>query len=133
MARGNLWLNGRVYSEKDGAFDKQTAPAANTGTTINLTPANLLDDKIIQSTNAAAVTVNLPTGAVLEAAFSALPLDASFDWVLLNTGSSSGAATVTAATGHTIVGAAVVAISTAIRFRTRKTATNTFVTYRVGG
>lgn len=129
----NLWLNGRKWSEQDfTAFEAQGAPAANTGTTINLTPANLTGDKIIQSTNASAVTVNLPTGATLDAAFLSLPVDASFDWFLLNTGSSSGAATVTAATGHTIVGAAAVAISTTGRFRTRKTANGVFVTYRIG-
>ena len=44
----------------------------------------------------------------------------------------ANAFTVTAATGHTIVGAAAVANSTSGRFRTRKTAANTFVTYRIG-
>jgi mannosyltransferase OCH1-like enzyme len=129
--RNNLWLNGGIYGDKDGLFNKQTAPSANTGTTINLTAANLLDDKLIQSTNASAVTVNLPTGAVLDAYFQDLPNNASFDWSVINTGSTSGAATVTAATGHTIVGAAVVAISTAGLFRTRKTADGVFVTYRI--
>jgi len=50
---------------------------------------------------------------------------------VINTGGSN-AFTVTAATGHTIVGAAAVAASSSGLFRTRKTAANTFVTYRIG-
>lgn len=132
MSRGNLWLNGRVYSEQDGAFLAQGAPSASTGTTINLTAENLARDLLVQSTNAAAVTVNLPAGATLDAYFGNLPDNASFDWSLINTGSSSGAATVTPATGHTIVGAAAVAIATAGMFRTRKVSDGVFVTYRIG-
>ena len=111
---------------------EQGAPAADTTTAFSPTAANLVEDKLLQITNASAVTVTLPTGAVLDAYFGALPIGAAFDWSLINTGSSSGAGTVTASTGHTIVGAAVVAISTAGMFRTRKTAANTFVTYRIG-
>jgi hypothetical protein len=59
-----------------------------------------------------------------------LPIDTAFDWVLINTG--SGTATLAAGTGHTIVGAATTAIATSSRWRTRKTAANTFVTYRIG-
>jgi len=128
----NLWLQNKVYSEGDGAFIEQGAPAADTTTSFAPTVANFLDDRLLQVTNASAVTFTLPTGAVLDAYFDNLPVGAAFDWSLINTGSSSGAATVTAATGHTIVGAAVVAISTAGMFRTRKTAADTFVTYRIG-
>ncbi len=55
--------------------------------------------------------------------------DDSFDWSVINTGPNTF--TVTAATDHTIVGAAAVATATSGLFRTRKTAANTFVTYRV--
>lgn len=132
MSRRNLWLNGRVYSEEDGAFLEQGAPEASTATTINLTAENLARDLLVQSTNASSVTVNLPTGEALDAYFGNLPDNASFDWSLINTGSSSGAATVTATTDHTIVGAAVVAIATAGMFRTRKVSDGVFVTYRIG-
>lgn len=131
MPRNNLWLNGQVYSENDGAFPEQGAPVADTTTAFSPTPANLVDGKLLQVTNAAAVAVTLPTGAALDAHFSALPLGASFDWSLINTGNTAGAATVTAAAGHTIVGAAAVAITTTGRFRTRKTAQGVFVTYRI--
>lgn len=84
---------------------------------------------IVTSTTAAAVAGTVPTGAVLDDAGTFAVGDA-FDWTVINTGGSN-AFTVTAATGHTIVGAAAVAASTSGRFRTRKTAADTFVTYRV--
>jgi hypothetical protein len=53
----------------------------------------------------------------------------SVDWTVINTGPNTF--TVTAATGHTIVGAAAVATATSGWFRTRKTAADTFITYRL--
>ena len=53
----------------------------------------------------------------------------SVDWTVIATGAN--AFTVTAASGHTLVGTAAVATVTSGRFRTRKTATDTFVTYRI--
>ena len=85
---------------------------------------------IVTSTTAAAVAGTIPTGTVMDAA-SEFAINDSFDWCVINTGGAN-AFTVTAATGHTIVGAAAVANSTSGRFRTRKTAANTFVTYRIG-
>lgn len=85
---------------------------------------------IVTSSTAAAVTATLDTGAVLDPILT-MSADDSFDWIAINTGASN-AFTVTASTGHTIVGAGAVAASTSGRFRTRKTAANTFVTYRVG-
>lgn len=83
---------------------------------------------IVTSTTAAAVAGTLPTGAVMDAA-SNLAVNDSFDWSVIATGAN--AFTVTAAAGHTIVGSAVVATVTSGLFRTRKTAANTFVTYRL--
>ena len=85
---------------------------------------------IVTSTTAAAVAGTIPTGTVMDAA-GEFAIGDSVDWSVINTGGSN-AFTVTAATAHTIVGAAAVANSTSGLFRTRKTAANTFVTYRIG-
>jgi uncharacterized protein YaiE (UPF0345 family) len=74
------------------------------------------------------VAATLDTGTVTDAALT-MAVDDSFDWSVINTGPNTF--TVTAAAGHTIVGAAAVATATSARFRTRKTAANTFVTYRI--
>jgi hypothetical protein len=89
----------------------------------------LMSAGIVTSTTAAAVTGTLPTGAVLDAS-SSFQIGDSFDWKVINTGATN-AFTVAAATGHTIVGSATVALSTSARFRTAKTAAATFVTYRI--
>lgn len=118
------WLDTRITP--------QGAPTAKTGDA-TLTIAELLG-RIITATKATAVAFTLPTGTLTDAGLNsgATPVGSSFDWSIINLGSSSGATTLNAGTDHTIVGNAVVAISTTGNFRTRKTAANTFVTYRIG-
>lgn len=113
------------------AFTAQPNPTAKTATG-TLTIAELLT-QIITVTSATAVSLTLPTGTLSDAGIlaGALPVNEAFEWCLPNLGSSSGAATLVAGTGHTIVGNAVTAIATSSRWRTRKTATNTFTTYRI--
>ena len=83
---------------------------------------------IVTSTTAAAVAGTVPTGTVMDAA-AQMAIGDSVDWSVIATGAN--AFTVTAAAGHTIVGTAVVATVTSGLFRTRKTAVDTFVTYRL--
>lgn len=84
---------------------------------------------IVTSTTAAAVAGTVPTGTVMDAS-SEWAIGEYVDWAVIATGAN--AFTVTAATGHTLVGTAVVATATTGLFRTRKTAANTFITYRIG-
>lgn len=83
---------------------------------------------LVTSTTAAAVAGTVPTGAVMDAA-SEIAVGDSFDWSVINTGPNTF--TVTAASGHTLVGVAAVLTVTSGLFRTRKTAADTFVTYRL--
>lgn len=83
---------------------------------------------IVTSSTAAAVAGTIPTGAVMDAS-SDWAIGESVDWCIINTGPNTF--TVTAATGHTIVGTATVATVVSARFRTRKTAADTFITYRM--
>ena len=90
---------------------------------------------IITSTHAtgATITLTLPTGANMDLA-GQFDVDESFDWVIINNASGAGD-TVTianAASGNNISGPVLIAISSSARFRTRKTAASTFVTYRIG-
>ena len=83
---------------------------------------------IVTSTTGAAVAGTVPTGTVMDAA-SEFAVGDSFDWTVIATGANTF--TVTAATDHTLVGTMAVTTATSGRFRTRKTAANTFVTYRL--
>jgi len=113
---------------------RQIAPIARNAA-IQLTAADCLVNNIVTNTHATGATValDLPNGAALEAATN-LAVNEYFDWVILNLSTAAGD-TVTlqvgVATTHTIVGSGLVAINSSQRFRTRKTALNTFVTYRV--
>lgn len=84
----------------------------------------------IVTSAAATVAGTIPTGTVMDAS-SEFAINDSFDWSVIKVGANDF--TVTAATGHTIVGVAVVTTATSALFRTRKTAANTFVTYRLAG
>jgi hypothetical protein len=119
----------RMTIESDGSvFQQQNAPAA-VNTTATLTVANL-QTRIITSTTAAAVTGTLPTGTLMDGWYSTLP-NMAVDWTVINTGATN-AFTVAAGTGHTVVGNMTVAASSTSLFRSRRTAANTWVTYRVG-
>ena len=139
---GNLLLGGtstvgaKLYvtgsSVSNGAsYWQQQNPTALTATA-TLTIAQL-NTNIITVTSATAVSLTLPTGTLSDAGIltGLLPNNNSFDWNIINLGSSAGAVTLLAGTGHTIVGATVTAIGTSSTWRTRKTATNTFITYRI--
>lgn len=90
--------------------------------------AALMMGGIVTSSTAAAVAATLDTGAVMDTD-ATFGIGDSFDWSVINTGGNTF--TVTASTGHTIVGVAAVVTVTSGRFRTKKTAAATFVTYRL--
>jgi hypothetical protein len=118
----------------------QPAETAKT-TAVTLTVAELLT-QIITGTHAAGATqaYTLPTGTLLDAG-ATWDTNEYFDWSLLNLSAAAlDTITLTAATGHTIVGNPIVQSANATtggiygnsaRWRTRKSAANTFVTYRI--
>jgi len=125
---------GVVMLGKSGSsppFSVQVDHAEETNTSQSYTAAKLLGS-IITSTQTSAVTGTLDTGANMDGyvPISFLGTNVAFEWTLINLGSASGAVTVTASAGHTIVGNAVVAIGTSATFRTRRTAVSTWITYR---
>ena len=107
----------------------QTAPTAKTAAA-TLTPAELTTEIITYNGAAAALTV--PLGTDLDAAFTSMKVNSSFDFFIINIGGTN-AATVTANTGCTIVGTAAVAANTSAIWRARKTSDATYVFYRIAG
>ena len=110
-----------------GLYQPQGTPGVLNATGA-LTAAMILSG-IVTSTTAAAVAGTLPTGAVLDAA-SEFAIGDSFDWSVIVTGANAFTVTAAAA-GHTVVGTAAVATVTSAAWRTRKTAADTFVSYRL--
>lgn len=121
---------------------KQAAPATAT-TVATLTAAQLLTGILNATPTATGATVayTLPTGALMDGAVD-FAVNDSFDWVCINNAlAAADTITITASTGHTIVGGPIVQSLHATTggitgysavFRTRKTAADTFVSYRIG-
>lgn len=121
--RYSIGVDAKVW---DGETDNEQAVPGTLNATGALTAA-LMNKGIVTSTTGSNVTATLPTGTVMDLSNS-FDIGDSFDWTAINTGGNTF--TVTAATGHTIVGGGAVA-TTSDTFRTKKTAANTFVTYRL--
>lgn len=134
---GKLVVNGRTALTQDDAgivVGLQGAPGAldATGT---LTAA-LIATGIVTSSAAADVTATLDTGALMDDTFTEVAIGESIDWSAVNTHASNAFTVAAAASGHTVVGPMVLdgnaAGSSAVgRFRSRRTAADTWVTYRI--
>lgn len=121
----------------------QFAPVTH-NTTASFVSADLMKG-LITSTHTTGATLNLtlPTGALLDAA-SGLKVNQAIEWTWINLSlAAADSVTLNAATGHTIVGAPIVISShvttggaitsmggNSSTWITRKTAADTFVTYR---
>lgn len=122
-------------------FEAQPAPTAKTVAN-TLTIAELLTKIItaVPTATGATAAYTLPTGALIDAGVT-MAVNDSFDWCLINSAlAAADTITVTADTGHTIVGNPVVqslhastgaTMGYSSLWRTRKTAADTFVTYRI--
>lgn len=93
-----------------------------------LTPALVLTG-LVTSTTGALTTATLDVGATFEAA-SDWDANDTIQWSVVNTGPNSFVVTSPDAS-HTVVGVGTVATVTSASFRTRRSAANTFITYRI--
>lgn len=101
------------------------------GGSMAYTPASILGG-LVTATPTAGRNIQLPTGAAMDLA-SNFAINDFFDWSVI-TLAAFALTTTAGASGHTIVGSGATAATSgsAARFRTRKTAADTFVTYRIG-
>lgn len=93
-----------------------------------LTPALVLTGLVTSST-ALGVTATLDVGATFETS-SDWDANDTIQWAVVNTGPNTFTVTSPDAS-HTVVGAGAVATGTSGSFRTRRSAANTFITYRI--
>ena len=138
-AKNGSGLDGHIIN-RGLVAETQGAPTAKT-VAVTVTIAELIT-KIVTGTHTAGATqaYTLPTGTDADAGVQ-LSADDSFDWYLINLSAAAlDTITLTANTAHTIVGNPIVQSAhsstggiygNSAKFRTRKTAANTFVTYRI--
>jgi hypothetical protein len=74
--------------------------------------------------------MTLPTGTDTQAGFGTTYDNFTFEWSVINTGPSL-VRVLANTTTHLVVGSGSVATGTSGRFASRRTAANTFVTYRL--
>jgi hypothetical protein len=133
--RWNFWANNTAPNYFAGNVRTNTvftarAAAANSNVTATATAASLLDG-LRTGTPAANINLTLPTGLDMDAAFQELQNNQSFEWSLINLAAATHVITVVANTTHTVVGRMGVAANSSGRFLTRKTAVDTFISYRI--
>jgi len=129
-----------LFAATIGIIKSCPVPTAKT-VAVTLTIAELLTG-IITATHTAGATAayTLPTGTLTDAG-GTFAIGSGFDWALINlSAAAADTVTVTAGDDHTVVGNMIVQSVHATTgliygssglFRTKKTAANTFVTYRI--
>jgi hypothetical protein len=134
--RHNFYANGTAPNyfagdlRTDTVVTARTAPN-NSNVSATATASSLLNG-LRTGTPTGNITLTLPTGTDMDAAFQDLQTNQSFEWSVINLAAATHLITVTAAaTGHTVVGNMAVAAASSGRFLTRKTAANTFISYRI--
>ena len=115
----------------------QPAPATYTGTATMLATELMAGILTGTQSSGSTDTLTLPTGTLLDTA-TGLQVNEGFEWSFINLSTVGGSTyTFAAGSGNTIVGDAVLQIAglttgcASARFFSRKTAANTFITYRV--
>ena len=117
--------------------DRLLSPVQVTPSVVDVTPAAgapgitpaVAFSGLVTSSTAAGVTSLLDTGANFEVA-SDWDANDSVQWNVVNTGPNTFTVTSPGAS-HTLVGSGAVATGTSASFRTRRSAANTFITYRI--
>jgi len=117
----------RVTTEGTQCFNQVAGPSY--GTTTTLTAAEIKGG-LVTSTITTGTTFTLPTGTDLDTSFSGPYTNMTFQWTLLNTGTAL--CTLAGNTGHTLIGTLSISADNGRRFATRRTGTNTYVSFRIG-
>jgi hypothetical protein len=77
-----------------------------------------------------AVNMTLPTGTLMDGGFTGLYNDLAIEWSIVNLGTGNNV-NLFVNTGHTVVGNPTISSNTSARFISRRTATTTWVSYRL--
>lgn len=128
-------ISGAGYQLGDGNTAEiylgvQGAPSTATATA-TLTPAQVTAGLMVANPSATAATYTLPTAALLDAFVGNARADTTFELKLINLGTGSGAITLSAGAGLTLVGLATVAITSQASLLFRKIADGSWTVYRV--
>ena len=126
---GQIRTNGAV---RTNTLSVKTTVTTMTDAAETLTAAMVVTNGgLLVGTPTAARAKTIPTGTLTCAAMPGYAVGDTFNVTFTNLAAATHALTVTAGTGATIVGSAVVSAATSGTFRVRVSAANTVVWYRV--
>ena len=126
---------GGGYQVGDGNLNEVTlgdqGTVATATATATLTVAQITAGILSANPSTTAASYTLPTGALIDATLTNAKVGSSFDLVILNLGTGSGAITLVAGTGITLAGSATIAVGTSAQIRLVRTDTAAWTSYRI--
>ncbi len=133
--RWNFYSNGTAPNYFNGDVRTNTtflknSSQTNENTSVIATVSSLISG-IRTGIPTADITLTLPTGVNMDSFFQNLQVSQSFEWSYINLVATTYTVTILGNTNHTLIGDMVVQPNTSARFLTRKSSTNTFITYRI--
>jgi hypothetical protein len=109
---------------------EQADPATATATA-TLTAAQITTGILVANPSTSAASYTLPTAASVDALLTNAKIGSTFNLSIVNLGTSSGALTIVAGTGWTLVGSATVAVTSSAQVLAYKTDVAAYTLYRV--
>jgi hypothetical protein len=125
--KGNTGVTGETGAA--GATFQNATEVALTATA-TLTSAQMISSRLFKVTSATAVTLTTATAAEILTTMTGEGVGSTFEFTIVNIGSSSGIVTLAAGTGVTLVGLVTSAITTSSTFMGRVDSTTAITIYR---
>jgi hypothetical protein len=125
---------GGGYQVGDGNLNEVTlgdqGTVATATATATLTVAQITAGILSANPSTSAASYTLPTGTLIDATLTNAKVGSTFDLVIVNLGTGSGALTIVAGTGITLAGSATVAVTSSAQVRFVRTGDAAWTMYR---
>jgi hypothetical protein len=128
--KGNTGVTGDTGATGAAGATFQNATEVALTATATLTSAQMISSRLFKVTSATAVTLTTATAAEILTTMTGEGVGSTFEFTIVNIGSSSGIVTLAAGTGVTLVGLVTSAITTSSTFMGRVDSTTAITIYR---
>ena len=128
--KGNTGVAGETGATGATGATFQNATEVALTATASLTSAQMISSRLFKVTSAAAVTLTTATAAEILTTMTGEGVGSTFEFTIVNLAAATHAATLTAGTGVTLVGVAVVSALTSATFMGRVDSTTAITIYR---
>ena len=129
--KGNTGVTGDTGATGAAGATFQNAAEVALTATATLTSAQMISSRLFKVTSAAAVTLTTATAAEILTTMTGEGVGSTFEFTIVNVGSSVGVVTLVAGTGVTLVGLVTSAITTSSTFMGLVDSTTAITIYRI--